>query len=111
MDPKERTHRKVERTPEEQARLRTVRDRFQQERPTLDDLLATGDYSDPIPHGEYLELQALISHLRQWREESGLSLADVSDRSGIDRAALSRLETGRNANPTFATLTRYAGAL
>src|SRR6478609_8432067 len=38
--------------------------------------------------------------LRQAREQAGLSLAEVTLRSGIDAPALSRLETGQNPNPT-----------
>jgi transcriptional regulator with XRE-family HTH domain len=40
-----------------------------------------------------------------------LSLADVAERSGIDKAALSRLENGVHDNPTVETLARYAAAL
>jgi ribosome-binding protein aMBF1 (putative translation factor) len=48
--------------------------------------------------------------LRQAREEAGLSLAGMTARSGIDAAALSRLENGKQ-NPTVDTLQRYAAAL
>jgi transcriptional regulator with XRE-family HTH domain len=41
----------------------------------------------------------------------GLSLADVAERTGIDKAALSRLETAQNMNPTVSTLCRYANSL
>jgi DNA-binding phage protein len=57
------------------------------------------------------ELAKALSALRAERERQGLSLSDVSDRSGIDRATLAKLETGKNPNPTFETLSRYAGAL
>ena len=49
--------------------------------------------------------------LRRARERAGLSLAEVTLRSGIDSPALSRLENGLNPNPTLATLARYAQAL
>jgi hypothetical protein len=49
--------------------------------------------------------------LRQAREVAGLSLAEITVRSGIDSPALSRLENGLNPNPTLATLSRYAQAL
>jgi transcriptional regulator with XRE-family HTH domain len=45
------------------------------------------------------------------REQAGLSLTDVADRSGIDKAALSRLENGLYSNPTINTLARYAKAI
>ena len=42
---------------------------------------------------------------------SSLSLADIQDRTGIERPNLSRLENEGSSNPTVATLTRYAEAL
>jgi ABC-type phosphate transport system auxiliary subunit len=56
-------------------------------------------------------LAAALQLLRQERERQGLSLADVQERTGIDRSALSRLENAADPNPTFATLQRYAQAL
>jgi transcriptional regulator with XRE-family HTH domain len=35
----------------------------------------------------------------------------VAERTGIDKGALSRIETGQHLNPTFSTLCRYAHAL
>jgi hypothetical protein len=55
--------------------------------------------------------RALINALRKEREQQGLSLADVARRSGMDRAAIHKLEIGLNKNPTFATLARYADSL
>ena len=60
---------------------------------------------------DLVELNHLVSALREAREGQGLSLADVADRTGIDRSALCRLENYRSLNPTFATLTRYASAV
>ena len=45
------------------------------------------------------------------REAKGLSLADLTERTGMDRSALSKLETGQRANPTVETLVRYAEAV
>jgi len=59
----------------------------------------------------YREVIALITELKAARDAQGLSLADVRDRSGIDRAALSRLENGVRENPTVETLVRYADAV
>ena len=55
-------------------------------------------------------LRQALSVLRAERERQGLSLADINERTGIDRAALSRLENNEEANPTLATLERYADA-
>lgn len=94
--------------PEERARLQATRERFQRERPTLEQLLASGEYNESIPQGAYLELRQLMHALRAERQRQGLSLADVAKRSGIDKAALSRLENGQQINPTWNTLWRYA---
>ncbi len=56
-------------------------------------------------------LRAAITELKGRRERLGLSLAQVATRSGIDKAALSRLETAINANPKIDTLLRYANAI
>ena len=53
----------------------------------------------------------LIAALRAERQRQGLSLADLAERTGMDRAAIHKLEIGLNSNPTYATLTRYATAL
>lgn len=55
-------------------------------------------------------LKGLVE-LKRARQDRGLSLSEVSRRSGIDLASLSRLERGKNPNPTFETLSRYADAL
>ncbi len=57
------------------------------------------------------QLQRLLEQLKLAREELGLSLADVSRLTGMDRSSLSKLETGRRPNPTVDTLVRYAEAV
>jgi transcriptional regulator with XRE-family HTH domain len=64
-----------------------------------------------VPMGELMLLHYLATTLRQERERQGLTLAQLSERCGIDQAALSRLENGRNENPTVDTLYRVAAAL
>ncbi len=56
-------------------------------------------------------LRQVLAALHVERERQGLSLADINERTGIDRAALSRLENNEDANPTLATLERYAEAV
>jgi DNA-binding XRE family transcriptional regulator len=107
----ERIHRDMGWTPEDRARHKAVREKFQNERPSPKDLLESGEYAGPIPHGVYLSLMAALRELKKAREATGLSLADVAERSGIDKAALSRLENGVHDNPTVETLMRYASAV
>jgi hypothetical protein len=57
---KKRLHRKIERTPEEQRELEEIRERFQRERPGLEDLLATGDATEVYENiGDVLEDERL----------------------------------------------------
>ncbi len=57
------------------------------------------------------QLQQVVGELKAAREAMGLSLADLTELTGMDRSALSKLETGQRANPTMATLSRYAKAV
>ena len=57
------------------------------------------------------ELVAALAGLRRERQRQGLSLTDMAERTGIDRATISKLETGKLANPTIGTLRTYARAL
>lgn len=104
-------HRKTDRTPEETDRLRAVRERYQGEKPTPDQLLSEGGHERFIPLGELMLLHRIMAMLKAERERQGVTLAELSKRSGIDEAALSRLETGRNVNPTIDTVFRVAFAL
>ena len=105
-----RISRKTERTPEERARLRAKREKFQRERPSLDALIESGAY-EAMSQGDYFELMQAFAELRKVRESKRLSLTEIAKRSGIDKAALSRLETGRNVNPTLGTLESIARAI
>ena len=100
-----------ERTPEELAELRAERARFSRERPGPEELMASGEHEGPYRQGNIMALLTGIAELKRRREERGLSLADVSERSGLDRGMLSRLENGKILNPTMATLWRYADAI
>jgi predicted transcriptional regulator len=105
-----REFRKAERTPEQLAEIKAVRERFHREKPSPKKLVESGEYYPPIPTRVYFEIKQLLHKLRQAREAANLSLADIAERTGMDKAALSRLETGQG-NPTIDTLARYAAAL
>ena len=107
----ERIHRDMKWTAEDRARHKAIRERFQRERPSLQQLVESGECLPPIPMWVHWELCRLLVAFKQARNAAGLSLADVAERSGIDKAALSRLENGVHDNPTVETLMRYAAAL
>ena len=106
-----RMQRKIERTPEREREIEAIRERFRRERPSLQKLRESGDVSEVVTQGEYVGLLAMLAALRRHREAKGLSLADVAERCGMDRSAVSRLENGVYLNPTLDTLYRYAAAI
>jgi DNA-binding phage protein len=57
------------------------------------------------------ELGAIVSELKSIREQIGISLTEVADRTGITVSNLSRLENMDGPNPTIETLRRYASAI
>jgi len=57
------------------------------------------------------QLHEVFALLRSERLAKGISLAELRDRTGIGRSALSRLENEPQVNPTIATMTRVADAL
>ena len=71
------------------------------------------DSGEPLPRErlkDRSELAKVLGQLKAARERSGLSLSDLTELTGMDRSALSKLEKGKRANPTFETLARYAEA-
>jgi len=100
-------------TPEERAREKTLREKIQKGKPSFEDLIRAGE-CDPdavMTMGMYFDIQRALQALKQERKRSGLSIGDVAERSGLDRAVISRLENGKQDNPTVATLMRYAAAV
>lgn len=91
-------------TPEEAAKYKEVREQIAVELP---DLIAR--------HHQRMasldQLEVLLEQLRAAREAKGLSLSKLTEMTGMDRSALSKLETGQRANPTVETLVRYAEAV
>src|SRR6476660_3602995 len=103
-----RVHRPRVQTPEQEAAEQAIRERFQQEKPTLQDLVDRGDIAAVFTMGDYWELRKTFAALRALREQQGLSIADLAQRTGMDEATISRLENGHVDNPAVATITQYA---
>src|SRR5438105_15152797 len=92
------------------ARQRASQTRRQLEhKPGPAELLTPQELADAAPF--YLVLRDFIRQLKEAREAAGLTLAEVSSRSGIAVESLSRLETGAQTNPTWKTLVAYAAAV
>lgn len=109
--PIKRVQKKIDWTPEDRARHQAIRETFKG-KPSIDQLVARGELSgNPMSLGTYVNLRLLVGNLRQWREQVQLRLSEVAERSGMDKAMLSRLENGHVANPGIETISRYLDAL
>src|SRR5262249_16787576 len=108
-----RVFRANRKTPAERVREKLLREKLQSERPSLQDLVREGacDADAIMTMGMYFDVQTALQGLKRERQRCGLSIGDVSKRSGLDRSVVSRLENGKQDNPTVATLMRYAAAL
>jgi transcriptional regulator with XRE-family HTH domain len=104
--------RAASRTPEARARQAAIREEYA-DKPGLGDLIRAGKV-DPeriMTMGGLGALLKATAAVRRAREAKGLSLTEVSRRSGLPLPALSRLESGKNPRPTFETLARYAAGV
>src|SRR5437899_13103953 len=108
-----RLFRASRKTPQERLREQTLREKLQKDKPALEDLVRSGacDPDAVMTMGMYFDIQRALRALKRERERRGLSISDVAERSGLDRAVVSRLENGKQDNPTVATLMRYAAAV
>jgi DNA-binding XRE family transcriptional regulator len=91
-------------TPDEAAKYKAIREQVAGELP---DLIARHHERTAAAD----QVQELLRQLKAAREQKGLSLSDLTGLTGMDRSALSKLETGQRPNPTIETLVRYAEAV
>jgi DNA-binding XRE family transcriptional regulator len=104
MKMRRRTIRDRRLTPDEAAKYRQVREQVERELPEL-----VARHQERMTTLESLE--TLFPQLKAAREARGLSLSELTALTGIDRSALSKLESGQRPNPTLHTLVRYADAV
>jgi transcriptional regulator with XRE-family HTH domain len=99
------------RTTAQKAKENEVREMFQDWKPGPEELLASGRWQGPVIVEGQQDFWTAIRQVRALREAQGLTLRDVSARCGIDVATLSKLENGKQANPTLFTILLYVGAV
>ena len=81
-------------------------------RPTLpEDASELAAFSDASALGDHLDFAVFLASARKEREARGLTLSEVAARMGCDHAAVSRLESGKQPNPTVNTVMRYVEAI
>ena len=108
MPEREVKHTRRALTPEERARVTEARRLIAGEEPEIRRKAREFKHAYDAARAT---LQDAVKLLKAERERMGLSLAEVSERTGMERPNLSRLENEAESNPTIATLTRYAEAL
>ena len=99
------------RTAAQKAKEKEVRALFQDWKPGPEELLAGGKWKGPVVVEGEQEFWKAIRKMRAFRRAQGLTLKDISARCGIDVATLSKLENGKQVNPTLFTMLLYAGAV
>ena len=85
MKPK-RSQQTNRRSAEQIARDREIRVKFQATRPSLQELVDSGEFTEPIRHGEYLSLMELASAMKSVRQQLDMSLTQLAKATGIDKA-------------------------
>lgn len=106
-----REYRKADHNREEIARIRAIREEFQRDKPTLDDLSKRDDFAGTMTLGEVMMMSSIFASLKTERLRQRLTLAQLESKTGISRSKLSRLESGKAGNPTIATIFRVSSAL
>jgi hypothetical protein len=100
---------KVERSPEELARLRELRERYQHEKPSIAKLEAAGAEFSTL--GEVLLLRRLADELRQERERQEIPRERLAERLHLTSEALAEIEAGTVGKLSLGMLFRVAHAL
>jgi predicted transcriptional regulator len=108
MEKREARRLRREPSPEEERRLRAAQEEAERDKEAI---LAEGRQIKAARNRAQGALRDGFKLLKAERQALGLSLTDIEQRTGIGRAALSRLENEAEPNPTLLTLTRYADAV
>jgi len=90
-------------TEEESAEYRTVREQIAEELPEIKRRAKVAK--------QRILLKQVLKALKEERRRQGMSLGDLSRRTGIDSGSLSKLENDPNPNVTINTLMRYTQAV
>ncbi|MEK0426620.1 MAG: hypothetical protein RJB11_2711 [Planctomycetota bacterium] len=92
-------------TAEQAARYRKIRELISEEIPEIK------HEAKAMRENRRVAIQQAVAMLKSEREHQGMSLADISSKTGISKSAISKLENNHEANPTINTLVKYAEAL
>ena len=96
--------RKKRLTTAQAAKYRRIRQQIKRERPQIDARIRARVAA-------IRSMDAVLSALKQARQQRGLSLAKMKQLTGMDSSDLSKLENNRRDNFTIDTVARYAKAV
>ena len=105
----DRIQKEHERSPEEIARLRELRERYQRDKPSIADLEEQG--AEFATMGEVIFLRCLADDLRQERERQRITVEQFAFRLKMSPEMLAGIEAGTVGKLTFGLLSRIAHAL
>lgn len=101
--------RKIERSPEELARLKAIRERYQREKPSLADLHSAGAEFAPV--GEVILLRCLAHELKEERERQKIPLEQLAVSIDMEPGFLEEVEAGSVRVLRLGVLCQIAHAL
>jgi ribosome-binding protein aMBF1 (putative translation factor) len=101
--------RKTERSPEELARLKALREQYQREKPSIADLEARGAEFTTL--GEVILLRCLAAELKAERERQGLTPEQLAAKLNMDPATLASIEAGLVSKLRLGILCQIASGL
>lgn len=100
---------KNERSPEELARLRELREHFQREKPTIAELEAQG--AEFATLGEVILLRTLANDLKQERERQRLTIEQLAAKLKMNPETCAAIDAGIVGKLSLGVLSRVAHAL
>jgi DNA-binding XRE family transcriptional regulator len=98
-------------SPEDRARHKAIRERFQRERPSIEQLVESGEYLEPVNHSTYMSLHVVIHEMKKAREAAGLPLSDLASQIPLAIDDLVKFEKGIAFETSIHVLMRYAHLL
>src|SRR5579862_9266158 len=96
------------RTPQQIAEHKKWRKIYREKRPSLEELIASGEFQSPVAQGAFMAVRAAVWELKKCREQSALDTKTIAKRSGLDEMVIQRLEKGDEPSPSIDLLYRYA---
>ncbi len=95
-------------SPKCEAELKALRQMIEAEKPAL---MIEAKAKLKEAQDNRADLASIFTSLKAEREKLGLNLAEMSERCGMAREVIYRLESQTTPNPTISTIQRYATAL